>query len=189
MPEPISLRAYAAHRKAAGLSGGSLRAVQVAIAAGRVTADADGKIADAAQADAQWAATTRADRVPRTRCTTTRLTAPAAPAQPSRLQLLREEREALAVERERFEFDKLRGKYMLVDEVRRQIVTDYTVCRNWLLGVPSKLGQRLSRDVALLVCPIVDELIRESLIQLADGIAQARAALERDAAAAGPSAA
>jgi hypothetical protein len=49
----LSKRAYARHRKGAGLPGGSLRAVQLALEAKRIDEDADGKI-DPVAADASW---------------------------------------------------------------------------------------------------------------------------------------
>ncbi len=54
----MGLREYARHRKAGGLKGGTLGAVQKAIASGRIQA-VDGKV-DAAAADAAWAASTNA---------------------------------------------------------------------------------------------------------------------------------
>lgn len=48
-----SLRAYAKHRREAGLSGGSLSAVQKAIASSRITKGSDGKI-DFDRADREW---------------------------------------------------------------------------------------------------------------------------------------
>ena len=53
----MGYREYAAHRKASGLRGGTLRAVQKALAAGRIVLTPDKKI-DSADADARWAATT-----------------------------------------------------------------------------------------------------------------------------------
>jgi hypothetical protein len=55
--EPMSLRAYARHR------GVSLRAVQKAIASGRIAARADGRL-DAATADANWARNTAPRPIP-----------------------------------------------------------------------------------------------------------------------------
>lgn len=49
---PMSLRAYGKHRKSLGLDGGSHKAVQKAIEAGRIT-PTGGKI-DPVQADAEW---------------------------------------------------------------------------------------------------------------------------------------
>jgi len=56
-----SLNAYAKHRKYLGLAGGSLMAVQKAMAAGRIPVSKDAKggyVVDFAAADAQWAANT-----------------------------------------------------------------------------------------------------------------------------------
>jgi len=53
----LSIRAYAQHRAALGLPGTSHTAVRKAIAAGRITQEADGTI-DPARADAQWAGQT-----------------------------------------------------------------------------------------------------------------------------------
>lgn len=53
----LSQRAYAQHRKDHGLPGGSLRAVQKALEAGRITKNEHGKI-DPGQADRDWAANT-----------------------------------------------------------------------------------------------------------------------------------
>src|SRR5436190_16924656 len=53
--------AYAAHRKARGLPGGTLRSVQHAIADGRITIGPDGKL-DPAEADRKWRNNTMPDR-------------------------------------------------------------------------------------------------------------------------------
>jgi hypothetical protein len=49
----VTLRRYAKHRRAACLPGGTLSAVQRALAAGRITAEPDGSI-DPVKADRQW---------------------------------------------------------------------------------------------------------------------------------------
>jgi hypothetical protein len=49
----VSARGYARHRREAGLSGGTHRAVLKALRAGRITAGADGRI-DPQVADQQW---------------------------------------------------------------------------------------------------------------------------------------
>lgn len=56
-PKRLSQRQYAQHRKALGLRGGSLAAVQKALQDGRIQKDAGGLI-DAAEADLQWEART-----------------------------------------------------------------------------------------------------------------------------------
>lgn len=53
----MGIREYARHRKANGLKGGTLRAVQKALLSGRIVATADKRI-DAPAADLLWAATT-----------------------------------------------------------------------------------------------------------------------------------
>ena len=58
----LSRRAYAAHRKARGLSGGSDAAVRKAIKVGRIDIEPDGSI-DPNKADRQWAAATDGAKV------------------------------------------------------------------------------------------------------------------------------
>src|SRR5437867_13047649 len=57
----LTRTAYAAHRKARGLPGGTLRSVQHAIADVRSTIGADGKL-DRAEADRKWRNNTMPDR-------------------------------------------------------------------------------------------------------------------------------
>src|SRR5205823_5486107 len=56
----LTRTAYAAHRKARGLPGGTLRSVQHAIADGRITIGPDGKL-DPAEADRKWRNNTMPD--------------------------------------------------------------------------------------------------------------------------------
>src|ERR1700689_3343574 len=67
---PMSLRAYARHR------GVSLRAVQKAIASGRISARADGLL-DAATADANWARNTAPRPIPASKAPPKRVAATA----------------------------------------------------------------------------------------------------------------
>ncbi len=62
MGERMSLRAYARHRGALGLPGGSLAGVQRALSTGRITVH-NGKV-DPVEADQQWAANTRRAATP-----------------------------------------------------------------------------------------------------------------------------
>src|SRR5438876_1043402 len=57
----LTRTAYAAHRKARGLPGGTLRSVQHAIADGRITPGPDGKL-DPAECDRNWHDNTMPDR-------------------------------------------------------------------------------------------------------------------------------
>ena len=66
---PLSIRAYARHRRALGLPGGDESTVRRAVRDGRVPRElvtADGKILDAEAADLAWAANTRSWMAPRT---------------------------------------------------------------------------------------------------------------------------
>lgn len=75
----LGLREYARHRQAAGLAGGTLRAVQVAIQSGRLSRSltADGKrIASVEAADTEWSGTTYEDRIPVSGPTSARIAAP-----------------------------------------------------------------------------------------------------------------
>jgi len=56
----LTRTSYAAHRRAHGLPGGTLRAVQAAITNGRIIVGADGKL-DPAEADRNWRENTRPD--------------------------------------------------------------------------------------------------------------------------------
>ena len=58
MRELMSIRRYAAHRRALGLRGGTRAGVQKAIRTGRIDVDADGRIS-AEEADQQWERRTR----------------------------------------------------------------------------------------------------------------------------------
>src|SRR6185503_3692478 len=67
--QPLSLRAYAAHRKSQGFAGGSLQAVQRAIQGQRlvesiVSIDGVKKVADPELADREWVANTDLSRAP-----------------------------------------------------------------------------------------------------------------------------
>ncbi|HEX3759540.1 MAG TPA: hypothetical protein VHW23_12575 [Kofleriaceae bacterium] len=181
----LSLRAYARHRKARGLTGTTHGAVQAAIRAGRLATSltTDGQIADAERADREWSEATHADRVP--------LTGPTAPGAAVRprapvelpegvppIAVSRAKREAIAVERAQHEFDRERGLFIRVDEARAAIAADYSIVRAHLLGIPSRMAQRLSPELRVQVCGLADELIREALEQLADGTPQALARAE-----------
>ena len=159
----ISIRAYARHRKAHGLRGGSLAAVQKAIDVGRlsrsVARDAKGRpsITGAAAADGEWGATTRGEREP-----------PHAvpPLAPSPLAESRARREAAEAAMAEIELAKERGEVVNAAEVKAAWVTMITASRNKLLGIPSRAKQQLPHlthaDIAT-----IDGLIREALEDLA----------------------
>jgi phage terminase Nu1 subunit (DNA packaging protein) len=64
------------------------------------------------------------------------------------------------------ERDKVREGVVPVEEVRAYINEKFTLVKNRLLGVPSRVAQRLPK-LAKEVEPVVDELIREVLEELA----------------------
>lgn len=164
--QPVSLRAYARHRKAAGLVGATLRAVQDAIAAGRLAAsltDDRKKIRDAALADREWELATKADHVP--------LTGPAAAAAtargaPNPLADARARREAAQASIREMELAERQGELVAAKDVEARLVTVFALCRTKLLSIPARARQRdpslSGRHLVLL-----EALIRESLEDLA----------------------
>jgi hypothetical protein len=176
----ISLSAYAKRR------GVSHVAVSKAIAAGRLTAsvvrDERGapKIGDPELADREWAANTRpridhptaevADapvHAPRT------ARAPAGAPRPDvpDYNESRARRESALADMAEIEVAERRGELVPVDEARADVVSRFTVVRTRLLGVPSRVAQRLPH-LAGEVVPVLDELLREALEELAvDGSA------------------
>lgn len=160
--EPVGLRAYARHRKAAGLAGGTLRAVQVAIRDCRLSTSLTPdrkKIASIAAADAEWDATTQVDRIP--------LSGPTATGtQPPDLQESRARREAAEAALAEIELAEKRGELVLAKDVEARLVGVFSRCKTKLLGVPSRARQR---DPGLTgpQVDLFDELIREALDDLA----------------------
>lgn len=158
----VGLREYARHRKAAGLAGGTLHAVQVAISSGRLkkSLTADGKkIASVDAADAEWSATTQVDRIP--------LTGPtAAGTPPPDLQESRARREAAEAALAEIELEEKRRELVPSKDVESKLVNVFAQCKTKLLGVPSRARQR---DPALTgqQIELIDSLIREALNDLA----------------------
>lgn len=156
----LSLRAYALHRKAKGLAGGTLRAVQVAIESGRLKQSIRaGKIVDAVSADAEWNATTYANRIPIAGPTS-------AGAQPPDLQESRARKEAAEAALAEIELQEKRRELVLVSTVESKLVNVFSQCKTKLLGVPARARQR---DPGLTgqQIELIEELIREALDDLA----------------------
>lgn len=176
--KPLSLRAYAKRR------GVSAEAVSKAVGAGRlhdavIHVDGQPKIADVELADREWEANTRP-----------RVDQPPAAAAPPRKAERRTEgvaigadvpdyfvsralREAAAARREAAQADlaeidvaERRGELVPVAEARADVIDKFTVVKTRILGVPSRLAQRLPH-LANDVVPIADELLREALEELA----------------------
>ena len=165
--EPLSLRAYAAHRKRQGLRGGSLEAVRRAIESGRLKASVtvvDGlpRIADPEFADREWAANTDQTRVP---------------TLPADIELPGEGEDGESREgsyaywkAKKMELDYRQAAGELVDaaEVAAAIATDYSTVRTKILGVPAKAKQRLPH-LTLADLATLDDIVREALEELSKG--------------------
>lgn len=160
--KPLSLRAYSRHRKAKGLAGGTLYAVQVAIDSGRLrkSLTADGQVASAAAADAEWEKTTKAEHIPHSGPS-------AAGTPPPDLQESRARREAAEASLAEIELAEKRRELIPSKDVESRLVNVFAQCRTKLLGVPARARQR---DPALSgqQIELIEELLREALDDLAD---------------------
>lgn len=166
---PVSIREYARHRKAAGLAGGTHRAVQVAIRDGRLSKSVtpDGKIADVPAADAEWASTTHVDRIP--------LSGPtAAGTTPPDLAESRARREAAEAALAEIELAEKRAELVLAKDVESKLVNVFAQCKTKLLAVASRARQR---DPGLTgpQVELFETLIREALDDLARAAGDERA--------------
>lgn len=197
MAEPMSLSAYARRRDV------SVEAVSKAVKSGRlhgsiVMVDGRPKIGDAALADVEWQANTRPridqpppqKSAPAKKPTSTRASTEddGEPAGDGELpegvprydvsRAIREHHEArrsgALADVAEIERDQVAEKVVPVDEVRAFITEKFTLVKTRLLGVPSRVAQRLP-ELAKEVEPVVDALIREVLVELADDGADAKA--------------
>lgn len=177
--KPLSLLAYAKRR------GVSAEGVRKAIAGGRLRESVlmvggKPKIADPELADREWASNTR-PRVDQPAAAalasappTTRRAADDVPEDVPDYMVSRARREAAAARREaaqaelaELEVDERRGELVPVDEVRDHITNKFTVVRTRILGVPSRMAQRLPH-IAAEIAPVAEELLREALTELSD---------------------
>lgn len=161
-PQPLSLRAYARRR------GVSAEAVSKAITDGRLKesvtrVDGAPKIADPELADREWEANTRP-----------RIDQVATDGAAAELLASRTTREAAAARREvaqaelaELELQERRGQLVDAEEARAAVIAAFSLVKTRLLAVPSRVGQRLTH-LADEVVPVVDELIREALQELAE---------------------
>jgi hypothetical protein len=174
--EPISLTAYAKRR------GVSQVAVTKAVASGRlsqsVTRDERGapKIADPDLADREWAENTAARGgnivlPPPPPPPNDAASAPAAHGyheSRARKEAAEARRSIVMADMAELDLAKRRGALIDVEKARRDVFERYTIVRTRLLGIPTKIAQRLPHAAAELV-PLVEELLREALEDLADG--------------------
>lgn len=169
---PLSLRAYAAHRKGLGLPGGSLQAVQRAISGDRlrdavVVVGGVKKIADPEAADREWAANTDLSKAPawlKELGENDGSDDGDEGASPLTTASAREKH--WKAELAELTYKQRAGELVDADEMAAAMATDYSAVRTKLLGLPSKAKQRLPH-LTLADLATIDEIVREALEGLA----------------------
>lgn len=157
----MSARGYAKSRRARGLPGGTLRAIQEAIASGRIPVGPDGTI-DPAAADEAWARNTDGARRPHTWNGHGGNGNAARSLVEAKVSESRERARAL-----RMDNDRRAGGLVAVAAVERMLGRIISDAKNRLLGVPSRLkGRRPELSAEDLLA--VDAEIRAALDELAD---------------------
>jgi hypothetical protein len=175
--KPTSLRAYAKRR------GVSAEAVSKAIMSGRlresvVMVGGQPKIRDVDLADREWGANTR----PRVDLPPPR--EPGAPIETgaadggelgpvpdynewrARREQQAARREAALADLAEIERDEKLETLVDAEEAKRDVIELFTIVKTKVLGVPSRVGQRLPHLAAEIV-PVIDALLRETLEELA----------------------
>lgn len=74
-------------------------------------------------------------------------------------------REAILADMAQLDLDERRGELVQADKAEADKVADYTTVRARMMGIPSRIAQRLPHLAAEIV-PIAEELIREGLEEL-----------------------
>ncbi len=78
----------------------------------------------------------------------------------------RARRESALADMAEIERDEMRGDLVQADDARADVIASFTLVKTRLLGVPARVAQRLPH-AATEVVPVIDELIREALEELA----------------------
>lgn len=182
----LSLRAYAAHRKSKGLSGGSLNAVQKAVMAGRIQL-VNGKV-DPAQADEAWRGNTNPIRqasgnsasylkqqsrpapIDDAALVDPQDTPPgsAAAATPNPLMEVRLEREKFNLRREKQEFFEQRKRLVDGRKVKAEMVERAAAERQAVLNIPKRWSSALANGLGAderNVFQLLTKLTREFLTE------------------------
>ena len=186
--EPMSLRAYARHR------GVSLRAVQKALASGRISTRPDGRV-DPEIADANWARNTAPRPQPVSRTTgtgapvaaasasspqtghhhATRRTTPPEPPDPPRLESGLEYSKARAVRESymarlaKIDFEERTEKLISRDEVKVAAFNRFRQFRDGMLNIPDRLAAVLAAESdPRRVYDLLTAEIRKALQEFAD---------------------
>lgn len=163
----MSLREYAKKRDV------SPEAVSKAVRVGRldesvIIVDGQPKIADAALADSEWEARTRAPvGGPRSFDDVEDDDIPFNEARRRReVELWRQARTKREVDE--LELAVRKGELVTVEESRAGVIDAYTVVKTRILGLAARVKQRLPH-VAAEDVRVIDDLVREALEELADG--------------------
>lgn len=180
--EPLSLRGYARHR------GVSLRAVQKAVASGRIKTLEDGRI-DPQAADEQWTRNTaprpqrptEAANPPLTRNTHHRSELPKPNSireesrEPSRLDSAfdfaraRAVRENYEARLRKLEFEERSGRLVNRDEIEVAAFNRFRMYRDAMLNIPDRLSAQLAAETdPARVHELLTEEIRRALNEVSD---------------------
>jgi hypothetical protein len=170
-----SLRAYAKHRKEKGLIGGSLAAVQKALASNRILKGSDGKI-DFDRADHDWEqnlnrhkATTRRTKDVVTAGAPEESSAPAGTPMDGNFLEAQRQHEWLKVQKEELALRERRGELLEKTEVEQEWGLLLTTFRNRLLLLPDKVAPRVCVMDDVLSCRVLLEReVREALSALSE---------------------
>jgi phage terminase Nu1 subunit (DNA packaging protein) len=174
--DPLSLRAYAKYRKQHGLPGGSLQAVQRAIAHERISfviADGTKRIPDPEAADREWADNTDLTRAPGYLKEWAEDGAGDDDAEGDGESL----KTASAREKHykallaRLNYEQRAGELVPRKEMLAVMAAHYSTVRAKLLGLPSKAKQRLPH-LTLADLATLDEIVREGLEDVVQALAQ-----------------
>jgi hypothetical protein len=170
-PELLSLRAYARSRRARGLRGGTLKTIQRAVRAGRLTLEANGRI-NPTKADACWETTISPDaQVRRASQTLANGAGEEAQGDVRRFLRARADREESSAELKSLELGEKRQELLAAAEVQAGVNNMLFALRNALLQIPDRLREPLrslvDADLAWRICHVVLKEIRGSLIALA----------------------
>ncbi len=185
---PMSLRAYARHR------GVSLRAVQKALASGRISARSDGRL-DAELADTNWARNTAPRPLPSSTPVNKRANKPATPAaspqsahhhaeprqaardlnDPPKLESgleyskARAVRESYLARMAKIDFEERSAKLVSADEVKVAAFNRFRQFRDGVLNIPDRLAAVLAAetDPSRVHAALATE-IRKVLLEFAD---------------------
>lgn len=157
----LSVRAYAEHRRAAGLPGGSVWSVQKALKAGRISRDEDGKI-DSVRADAEWELNTNASKRP---ITDGEAVAGACDVPPiGRSRAIREDYLARLAQ---LEYEQREGSLISAEKARDEGFELGRAVLGRLLALPARLGPELAPvDDPKTIRQRLEQELREALKQL-----------------------